>query len=327
MFSRNRYIPYGTINLFINERNHYSSFCTAYRYNTKDIDNALMYGDLYFDFDTIDDFEKVRKDAFSVINFLKICFTIDADYLKLYYSGNKGIHIIVPAVILGVEPHRQLNGIYKHIAAIAKGYSAHKTVDLQIYDNKRLFRIPNTIHEKSKLYKIPITLDELCHSSIEEIKEKAKSPRTIETRTALYMPQANQRYQQSIREFLAEEEAKRKYATKRFDKKFTFIPPCITNLIENGAREGERNLSIACLSGFYKSYGKTLDETIELITDWNDNNIKPTGTNEMIKTIKSIFNSEKQFGCATLSSISECDKTCPVYIKKNEKNTNGSKVT
>lgn len=327
MFSRNRYIPYGAVNLFASERNHYSCFCTTYRYNSRDIDNALKYGDLYFDFDSIDDFEKVRKDAMTVISFLYYVFSIqNTECLRIYYSGNKGVHIMVPAIVLGIEPHVSLNNIYKHIATIAKGISPNKTIDTQIYDNKRMFRIPNSIHEKSKLYKIPITIDELENLSIDEIRNLAKSPRQITYKyNPMFIPAARKRYEKMIEEYMIAEKDKARNNKKRFQKKLDFVPPCIDFLLKNGAREGERNLSIACISGFCKSYGRTLEETIEFITDWNDNNIKPTGKQEMIKTVKSIFTSEKQFGCSTLDSISVCDKSCKIYIKKKEKN-NGDKV-
>lgn len=319
MFTRNRYIPYGAINQFINERNQYSCFCSAFRYNTTDIDNSLMYGDMYFDFDDVNDFEHVRKDAIVVLNMIEVVFLVKKEWLKIYFSGNKGLHIILPAEILGVIPSAELNCIYKYIANLAKGFTPNKTVDTQIYDNKRLFRIPNTKHEKSGLYKIPITLNELQTLSIDQIREMAVNQRVIEYPIYSELPTANRAYQKIIEEYLRNKEQENKNKNKRYKKTFNFIPPCIQAILENGAQEGERNITIACLAGFYKSYGKTLDETIDLISDWNDNNIKPTGTNELIKTVKSIFNSEKQFGCATLQSLSVCDTTCKVFIKKEEK--------
>ena len=123
MFARNRYIPYGTINQFVNERNFCGTFCSAFRYNTTDIDNSLMYGDMYFDFDDVDDFEHVRKDAIVVINMIEVVFLIKKEWLKIYFSGNKGIHIILPAKILGVTPSAELNQIYKYIANLAKGFT------------------------------------------------------------------------------------------------------------------------------------------------------------------------------------------------------------
>ena len=319
MFTRNRYIPYGTINQFTDARNKYSTFCSAFRYNTTDIDNSLMYGDMYFDFDDINDFEHVRKDAIVVLNMIEVIFLVKKEWLKIYFSGNKGIHIILPAEIIGVTPSAELNCIYKYIANLAKGFTPNKTVDTQIYDNKRLFRIPNTKHEKSGLYKIPITLNELQTLPIQQIRQMAVNQRTIQYPIYSELPTANRAYQKIIDEYLRNKQQEERNKGKRFKKTFNFVPPCIQHILENGAQEGERNITIACLAGFYKSYGKTLDETIELISDWNDNNIKPTGTNELIKTIKSIFNSEKQFGCATLQSLSICNNTCKVYIKKEEK--------
>lgn len=329
MFSRNRYISYREINKFINERNQYSTFCSAFRYNTTDIDNSLMYGDMYFDFDDLDNFEHVRKDAIVVLNMIEVVFLVKKEWLKIYFSGSKGIHIILPAKILGVSPSTELNQIYKYIANLAKSFTPNKTVDTKIYDNKRLFRIPNTKHEKTGLYKIPITLNELQTLSVEQIKQIAVNQRMIQYPQYVELPNANRAYQKILEEYSRDKEKQEKDKGKRFRKSFNFIPPCIQHILENGAQEGERNITIACLAGFYKAYGKTLDETIELISDWNDNNVKPTGTNELIKTIKSIFNSQKQFGCATLQSLSVCDNTCKVYVKKEEKilNKNQNKTT
>lgn len=319
MFTRNRYIPFGSLNEFVNARNFCSTFCSAFRYNTQDIDNSLMYGDMYFDFDDVNNFENVRKDAIVVANMIEVIFLIKKEWIKIYFSGNKGIHFILPAEIMGVTPSAELNCIYKYIANLAKGFTPNKTLDTQIYDNKRLFRIPNTRHGKSGLYKIPITFEELRTLSIDQIRAMATTQRQMEYPLYTELPNANRAYQKIIAEYLRHKEQEDKSRGNRFKKSFNFIPPCIQNILENGAQEGERNITIACLAGFYKSYGKTLDETIEIITEWNDNNVKPTGQNELIKTVKSIFNSQKQFGCATLQSLSVCNNTCKVYIKKEEK--------
>lgn len=319
LFSRNRYIPDGAVNQFANERNQYSAFCSTFRYNTQDIDNSLMYGDLYFDFDDVNNFENVRKDAIVVLSTIEIIFQIKKELVKIYFSGNKGIHLIIPAEILGVTPSAELNCIYKYIATMAKNFTPNKTLDTQIYDNKRLFRIPNTKHEKSQLYKIPITVDELRNLSIEQIRNMAMQQRNISYPVYSMIPNANRAYKKIVEEYSINKIKDAKSSNVRYKKKFNFIPPCIQHILQNGAQEGERNISIACLAGFYKAYGKTLDETIDIISDWNDCNSRPTGKNELVKTVKSIFNSEKQFGCATLQSLSICDNTCRVYVKKEEK--------
>lgn len=315
-FSRGNYIPYRTISCFIKERNRYSTFCSAYRYNNTDISKSDLYGDLYLDFDDSKDFEHARKDALTTLSYFKICYHIPEEQIHIYFSGNKGIHLIVPAKILGIQPMPLLNGVFKHIALSAKTYSPFKTIDTQIYDNKRLFRIPNTIHEKSKLYKIPITISELRTFTEQQIKELAMQPRKIDFPKSYTVNNiAQKQFQRDIEEYMAFD--KEAHKDRKFKAKLDFTPPCIQYILENGAQEGQRNITIACLTGFYKSLGKTLNETIELISSWNESNVKPTGQQELKTTVRSIFSGEKLYGCSTLKLLSRCDeKNCKLSKKK-----------
>lgn len=316
-FSRGHYIPYRTISGFIENRNRYSVFSSAYRYNTTDIAKSDLYGDLYLDFDSLNGYDKVKADALTALSYLKIVYHISENQVKVYYSGNKGVHIIVPAEILGIEPMPLLNGVFKTIALSIKSFTPNKTVDTQIYDNKRMFRIPNTIHEKSKLYKIPITPDELRNLSEEQIKTLAQQPRELQLNTYYEINHiAQKQFQRAIEEYyILDKESKK---DKRFKSKYNFTPPCIQYILENGAPEGQRNITIACLTGFCKNSGKSLNETIDFISEWNSKNAKPTGDQEMNKTIKSIFMGEKIYGCSTLKSISVCDESRCKLSKKKE---------
>jgi hypothetical protein len=320
-FSRGSYIPYRTINNFIKSRSGYSVFSSAYRYSSEQVDKSDLYGDLYLDFDDANDFEHVRKDALTALSYLKIVYHIDENQVHIYFSGNKGVHITVPAKIFGFEPMPLLNGVFKTIALSVKSFTPNKTVDTQIYDNKRMFRIPNTIHEKSNLYKIPITPTELRNLSETDIRAMAVQPRAIQFKEVVETNHiAEQQFQKAIEEFyILDKESKK---DRRFKSRYNFTPPCIQYLLTNGASEGQRNVSIACLTGFYKNSGKSLSETIDLISEWNSNNVKPTGEQEMKKTIKSIFNGEKIFGCSTLKLISVCNESQCKLSKKKEGQSN-----
>lgn len=316
-FSRGSYIPYQTVRNFIKQYNSYSVFCSAYRYSNSDISKSVLYGDMYLDFDDINDFERVRKDALTALSYLKIVYHIEENQVQIFYSGNKGVHIIVPAEIYGLEPMPLLNGVYKTIALSVKAFTPNKTVDTQIYDNKRMFRIPNTIHEKSKLYKIPITSNELRNMSENDIKAMATQPRFIEFKPVLEVNHiAQQQFNRAVEEYyMLDKESKK---DRRHKSKYNFTPPCIQYILENGAEEGQRNITIACLTCFCKNSGKSLHETIDFISEWNDNNIKPTGEMEMKKTIKSMFNNHKDYGCSTLRLISQCTESQCKLSKKKE---------
>ena len=319
-FSRGNYIPHRAVPSFIESRNKYSVFVSAYRYNTTDISKSDLYGDLYLDFDNVNDFSKVRADALTALSYLKIVYHINENQVHMYYSGNKGVHIIVPAKILGIDPMPLLNGVFKTIALSIKSFTPNKTIDTQIYDNKRMFRIPNTIHEKSKLYKIPITPEELRNLPEEEIKNLAQQPRQLQFENVYEVNNiAHQQFQRAIEEYYLLDKESRK--DKRFKSKYDFTPPCIQYILENGAEEGQRNITIACLTGFCKNSGKSLNETIDFISEWNSNNSKPTGDQEMKKTIKSIFMGEKIYGCSTLKLLSVCDESrCKLSKKKEVQN-------
>lgn len=320
-FSRGNFIPYQAVCEWSSSRNRDSVFSSAYRYTVADADKSTLYGDFYLDFDDADSFENVREDAIRTFSYLKVVYHIPEEMLKIYFSGNKGVHIIVPADILGIEPMPVLNGVFKHIAVNMKAYSPHKTLDTKIYDNKRMFRIPNTRHEKSRLYKIPITAQELRSMPYEDIKQMAAVPRE-----GIYFQKpvsvnniARGQFQKDIQEFLAFDKESRK--DRKYQSKYNFTPPCIKMILENGAQEGERNITIACLAGFYKNSGKSLDETTEAIEEWNSKNVKPTGSNELRKTVRSIFLGSKTFGCSTLKTITQCDEQhCPLAKKKGDSN-------
>lgn len=319
-FSRGNFIPYQTVCNWSSSHNGNSVFCSAYRYTIADADKSTLYGDFYLDFDDTDSFENVREDAIRTFSYLKVVYHIPEEYLRIYFSGNKGVHVIVPADILGIDPMPMLNGVFKHIAINMKTYSPHKTLDTKIYDNKRMFRIPNTRHEKSGLYKIPITSKELRTMPSDDIRNMAIVPRngSYSEKPISVNNIARTQFQKDIQEFFTFDKESRK--NQRFKSKYNFTPPCIKAILENGAEEGQRNITIACLAGFYKNSGKSIDETIETIGEWNSKNVKPTGSNELQKTVRSIFLGDKLFGCSTLKTITQCDEQhCPLAKKKGDK--------
>jgi hypothetical protein len=320
LFSRNRFIDYSEITNFLKETNCFGSFCTNYRYcDRSNTDGCLIYGDLYFDFDNEQDFEQVRKDALTVIAFLETVFKINENSYSLFYSGNKGIHLTVPAEVLGVEPCMDLNDIYKYIAIIAKNYTPFKTLDTQVYDRKRLFRIPNTIHEKSNLYKIQITYQELQNNNLLDIKQMAQQPRQLNKTKRILVPVAHQRLERFIEDY--HREAKQKEADKNKTRKssINFIPPCVEKILQYGANVGQRNITIACLASLYKSMGETYNNAVSLISEWNSNNVTPTPERELRRTVQSIYSSDKTYGCKTLCLISECSDQCKIYKNKMAK--------
>lgn len=292
---------------FIHSRHHLGVFQTAYQYDGGTIEDSNLTGDLYFDFDAENNFELARRDAITTMSFFKTVFKMDERDLKIYFSGKKGIHILVPANILGIQKHPELNDVFKTIAYHVQKFLKNGTLDVVIYDNKRLLRIPNTIHEKSGLYKIPITSEELRHLPELEIKELAQQPRQLESRYPAYNPFANTQYKRYIEQMVQEKQTAEKEMKKRGNRKLTYTPPCIEHLLEEGAEKGSRNNTLAALASFKKAQGASLEEALEELSEWNSTKNNPMiHPQELNKTVRSIYAGYRNYGCSRLKEISIC---------------------
>lgn len=310
IFKRNMFMPYDLTNALRESRGNKGIFTTAYRYDDEEQDKANLYGDFYLDFDS-EDFELVRKDVIKAVSYLKVVFRLKDidDRCNIFFSGGKGAHIVVPAEALGIEPDNKLNEIFKTIAIAINEFIDNKTLDMRIYDKKRLFRVPNSIHESSGLYKIPISYEEIRELSQEEIKELAKSPREIPVVKRELQREASNMYKLFI-----ERTTKRVLSFKNIKSNGTlkYTPPCIERILEDGAMNGKRNNTIAILASFYKASGKDMKEAVDLISKWNnEKNSMPTPQSEVNKTIRSIYEREGLFGCSAIKTMDLCyDQDC-----------------
>lgn len=304
-FKRKEFLPQKLIRSVILKRNNCGIFQTAYRYNIEDQDKAYLYGGLYLDFDSTE-FEQARKDAIKTVSYLKIVFNLSYpdEQLRIYFSGNKGFHIIVPGEVLGVQPRNDLNEVFKTIALTIDKYIDNGTLDLQIYDKKRLFRIENSEHEKTGLYKIELTLEELRNLTEVEIKNLAKSPRSMENRDYILSIEANKMLQTFIERTSVR---LNDFKNIKSDGTLKYTPPCILKILDEGAKQGQRNNTIATLASFFKSNGKDLKEAAEIIEIWNNEKLSgPVGISELKKTVRSIYCTEKSYGCSSIKAMSLC---------------------
>ena len=305
VFKRNEIIPKAFENIIRTKRNNTGIFKTAYSYNSTNQNESFLYGDFYLDFDS-EDFEKVREDVIISLSYIKIVFKISniEEVCDIFYSGNKGMHIILPAKLLGIEPNKKLNETFKVMAKAISEYTKNKTLDLRIYDCKRMFRIANSIHESTNRYKIYLTLSEVREMSHEDIKNLAASPRAIPKKDIRLCNEANKMY------LVFQERAKTivdKFKNVKSSGTLTYTPPCIAYILENGAKSGARNNTIAILSSFHNATGKDLDETVSEIKKWNiEKNSVPVSNRELIQTCRSIYSSDSQFGCSSIKSLNLC---------------------
>lgn len=305
-FVRNHMVHPGDVTAWRDRYNNCGVFATAYRYRSADKTGDL-FGNLYFDLDSKEDYGQVKADAIRLTIVLEALFGIKPEDLLIFFSGNKGIHIVVPAAVIGVQPHPHLNEIFKYIATTLSAQLPYQTLDLRVYDRVRLFRLPNSRHSKSGLYKIPISYEELLQYSAERIREMARQPRSWPVKQPIYRTRAAVVYQSYVRQWEASKQA-RKFNRQRGQKQLDFTPPCVKHLILNGAVEGSRNETAAVLANHYRQRGYSEEHTVETLRCWNEKRATPPiEDGELLTTIHSIYTRDYYYGCTTLSRLAPCD--------------------
>lgn len=177
----------------------------------------------------------------------------------IYYSGNKGYHIIIPHKI----EHPQCHLVAKHFFEyLALGLT---TLDKSVYRSQALLRLPGSPASRPGFYKVQISRQELMTLSPGDIAELARTPR-IGTIDECDMAQIND-------EFLAVIDAGIKKIPKWDQQSVTGylsslgeeLTPCLLTMLEKPPTEGTRNKVVFLLGRLFKKCGFTEKETLELL--------------------------------------------------------------
>lgn len=122
---------------------------------------------IWFDFDSEDDLNIAKVDAITIVNRL-ILKGFKEDNLAIYYSGNRGFHVIAK---LKTEITRKT--IENAVIKIAGDL---KSLDMSMYDFNQVLRGHGTIHEATGLFKIRLSKLELESLTISKIRDMAQAP-------------------------------------------------------------------------------------------------------------------------------------------------------
>lgn len=126
-----------------------------------------------------EDLEVLLSDLRKFLRYMESEFYVHLNHIKINFSGRKGFHLMIPSILFGgFQPSRDLPNQIKNIAI--KLTNNIISFDKLIYNNTWFIRVVNSKNSKSGLYAIPLTIKEIFALSIDEIKELAKNPRTVE---------------------------------------------------------------------------------------------------------------------------------------------------
>lgn len=322
VFGRKIFVSLLDIDKIINRFDNKDVYYTNFMYNEKDQNKSDIIGPLYLDldFDITDDesYQKVKHDTLRVVNFLKIQLRVPSSQIRIFFSGNKGFHIIVSHHVFGLTPCKNLNDLYKIIALKANSNTVYKMVDTRIYDKKRLFRLPHSINCKTGLYKVPITEEVLRKSDYDFIREYASCDQSMAFESGQLNIDAKNAFEK-----LTKRIARPRPKTSSVINKDYEIPLCIKRVFALGAQDGQRNNTLIIIASSLFQKGFNLEDCIESLRAWNiERNDNPIADKELETTIKSAYRQiqdGRRYGCTSIREMGLCVKECTIRSGNNGK--------
>lgn len=279
------------ISRYAQKNNNVGIYTSVFAYNTSDLEKATRLGPLYFDIDS-DDTQLAFNDCKALYGYL-IQF-IPKSSVLVYFTGKKGFHIECEPIALGISPSNDLPKVYRYIANDLKSKLELSTLDFSVYDQRRMWRYPNSKHQTTGLYKVllnPAGSKNMVHETIEDIQAYAKQPKPIEVADQVFNYKANEWYRQYTYEM--EESLKRKdnpleyfnkygskafknveKSSKHFDqqmliKNCSAVSRLYSQAKETGFLEHEARLFLCSILTYTEDSIKFLHEILSNCNDYN----------------------------------------------------------
>lgn len=324
VFGRRIYTNVSEIETIRKRFNNTDVYATIFQYNNEDQNNSDLYGPLYIDldmdFNNDKEYTKLKQDLARIVTFLKLHYGIPTEYIKFYFTGKKGFHLIISPIVFGAKPNKNLNVYYKEIAKELNDNTINKIVDIKIYDKKRLLRLVNSINSKTGLYKVPVTYEDIMKLSYNEMREYASDMKTLKYTLVKPVEKAINKFRQIVSN-IEDGNKKRvsniKIPTNVDFSKITF-PKCIQAIFRDGVAEGNRNNTTIILSSALFQKGIDFETGLAIINKWNLEKNNPSLSDSEIKaTVSSAYHqvtSGRRYGCSSIKEMDLCvGRECKLY--------------
>jgi len=240
-------------------------------------EKELQWAPIYFDFDAEDNLEQARQDALKVVNFFTAALGVPRAYVHVWFSGRRGFHIVVEPECFEIQPHSRLTYIIKLAAMALKDELELKSFDPMVYTIRRVLRLPNSVHPKTRLCKVELYHTELEKMPLTEIQAIAAGPRGNIYDHEEYIrievvDLASLWWKKYVQAFEEGETLKKLAPTEPIQRPpGDFSPPvCVKFLTDcvNLPRPNSGNRAVMSMAAFYKDAGVPVGEAEKHMTDW-----------------------------------------------------------
>lgn len=247
---------------------HSDIFRSVWSYEKPDL-NSKKIGDFHIDFDAKDNIKKAQYDAIKIINDLETNYNINSETLSIGFSGSKGFFIIIPASCFLTEIIDKPELVYKKIGIFFK--LGAPTLDLSTYKKRGMWRITNSIHQKTGLYRIELTFEEIKNLCVEEIIKLAHKQKWVKHKAPELSVELNTIIKK-LQKYKKKFEIVKIYAQR--NKGSFYIPYSM----RQSHFPSDRNHALTRLAGIYKKNKAPYNEAKKLILYFNEKYCSPSKT-------------------------------------------------
>lgn len=274
-------------------------------------------GNVWYDFIIIDIDETDPRKVGIFMEHLEINYGIQIDYCRIYFSGSKGYHVLIPTPIFGLEPSEILNSIIKEL--VKKTSDNILTYDLSLYDKLQVYRLPHTQHSSTGAYKVPLYYEELSKGRdyIRRISEKQRLEFDYPEYPTDVVPE--------LAELVIKKVKHQKKKNFVIGDGITYdeiegIPPfrklCILHMLKGVAESaptGGRDETAIRLASHFKKEKYGFEVVLGLLHGWNSLNNPPMTDEEIRAKVISVFQGKSDFGCKDPIMLGKCDPNCHLF--------------
>jgi len=155
--------------------------------------------------------------------------------------------------------------------------SQEDSVDIVLVSSRHLFRVPYSLHEKTRLASVVIDKDEIPQFNpvmADPLKIKIKNymPNSVEGEASELLAQALDWQQKKVKK-IEREFSGETINVKNLEIKEEYFPECIKKIL-SGIKQDGRKRALFVLMGFLKSLEFSREKIEEKIEEWNKKNYK-----------------------------------------------------
>lgn len=179
---------YSEIEEYRDRYNNTGLYASIWFFDNLNLDEATRFGPLYFDIDNQDENESYL-DCAKLVGYLNKYIPFNA--ISIFFTGKKGYHIECDPRVLGINPSNNLPNIFRYIANMLKTKLNIQSLDLSVYDARRMWRLENSKHQSTGLFKNRLP-ENVFNSSISEIKTYCSTVNTFQIEDIGFDSKANE---------------------------------------------------------------------------------------------------------------------------------------